>query len=100
MRGDIATVIRLHDVLQLPAPASWQDSAIMLGSGAGIESGLRVDRIIDVVDVAHSSIQPPPATLGEPLRTLVLGVVHFQEQPVSLLDLERLLAGYAEGLAG
>ena len=100
VRGDIATVIRLHDVLQLPAPASGQDSAIMLGSGAGIESGLRVDRIIDVVDVAHSSIQPPPATLGEPLRTLVLGVVHFQDQPVSLLDLERLLAGYAEGLTG
>ena len=56
VRGDIATVIRLHDVLQLPAPASGQDSAIMLGSGAGIESGLRVDRIIDVVYVAHSSI--------------------------------------------
>mgnify|MGYP001153639856 CR=1 FL=1 len=98
VRGDIATVIRLHDVLQLPAPATGQDSAIMLGSGAGIDSGLRVDRIIDVVDVAHSSIQPPPATLGEPLRTLVLGVAHFQDRPVTVLDLDRLFADYASGL--
>ena len=68
VRGDIATVIRLHDVLQLPAPASGQDSAIMLGSGAGIESGLRVDRIVDVVDVPNSNLQPPPANVAEQLR--------------------------------
>ena len=34
--------------------------------------------------------------VGRPLRTLVLGVVHFQDQPVSLLDL--VFLGYAIAL--
>lgn len=98
VRGDIESVVRLHDILRLPPAAGAPGGAIMLGRGGGIQSGIRADRIIDVVDLAHSAIQPPPATLAEHLRPVVLGVAHFQDRPVTVLDLDRLFADYASGL--
>jgi purine-binding chemotaxis protein CheW len=97
VRGDIASVIRLHEMLHLPQ-GDTAGSSILLGAGGGISSGIRVDRIVDVVDVTQSSIQPPPATLPDHLRALVSGVLRFQEQPVAVLNLDALFADYARGL--
>jgi purine-binding chemotaxis protein CheW len=63
-----------------------------------MHSGIRVDRIIDVVDVGQGSIQTPPGTLAEPIRGYVLGVTRLREQPVTVLDLDALFADYARGL--
>lgn len=97
VRGNIASVIRLNTMLHL-ADGEASHSSILLGRGAGIDSGIRVDRIIDVVDVPQNSIQPPPATLPDHLRPLTLGALRFQEQPVTVLDLDALFADYARGL--
>lgn len=98
VRGDIESVIRLHEMLHLPDTAPARTSSILLGSGGGMSSGIRVDRVVDVLDVAQSSIQPPPATLPEHLRLLVLGVLQFDAQPVTVLNLDRMFADYARGL--
>lgn len=98
VRGDIESVIRLNEILRLPPAADVQGSAILLGRGGGIQSGIRVDRVIDVVDLAQSTIQPPLATVAEHLRPLVLGVVSFHDQPVAVLELDRLFTDYAAGL--
>ncbi|MDZ4202311.1 MAG: chemotaxis protein CheW [Gallionella sp.] len=97
VRGDIASVIRLNEMLHLP-DGNPANSSILLGRGGGINSGIRVDMIIDVVDVPQSTIQPPPATLSDHMRPLTLGVLRFQEQPVTVLDLNALFSGYAQGL--
>lgn len=99
VRGDIESVVRLHDLLGLegsgePAGAS----SILLGRTPAMSSGIRVDRVIDVVDLPQSSIQPPPTTLPERLREVVGGVLRFRGQPVAVLDLERIFADYARGL--
>lgn len=98
VRGDIESVIRPHDMLHLPDGKPERGSSILLGSSSSMSSGIRVDRVIDVVDMPQSSIQPPPATVPEHMRALVLGVLQFQDLPVAVLDLERLFADYARGL--
>ncbi len=99
VRGDIESVIRPHALLNLPTAGSpLTQSSILLGRGSTMSSGIRVDRVLDVVDVPHSSIRPPPATLPEHLRALVLGVLQFQKQQVVVLDLEKMFADYASGL--
>lgn len=99
VRGDIESVIRLNDLLNLPEEdRSRRGSSILLGHGGGMTSGIRVDRVIDVVDLPQSVIQPPLATLAEHLRILVLGALRFQGRPVALLDIDRLFADYARGL--
>ncbi|OQX15204.1 MAG: hypothetical protein BWK76_13525 [Desulfobulbaceae bacterium A2] len=98
VRGDIASVIRLHEMLHLRDSGNDTASSILLGEGGGMNSGIRVDRVVDVIDAAPSSIQPPPATLPEALRALVLGVLRIRDMTVTVLDLNKIFLDYARGL--
>lgn len=98
VRGDIESVIRLNDVLHLPESTQSAHSSILLGCTRQMTSGIRVDRVVDVVEVSLSQIQPPPSTLPEGLRTQVMGVLPFQNMPVAVLDLDNIFSTYARGL--
>jgi purine-binding chemotaxis protein CheW len=98
VRGDIESVVRLHELLRLPESSASRASSILLGRGGGMSSGIRVDAVVDVVDVPESSLLAPPSTLPEHLRSLVSSVMRFRERPVTVLDLERIFADYARGL--
>lgn len=97
VRGDIESVVRLHDLLRIEGAAA-PSSAILLGRSAAMSSGIRVDSVIDVVDVPQGDIHAPPASLPEHMRGFVTGVLRFQEHPVVVLDLDRIFADYARGL--
>ena len=90
VRGDIASVVRLGDLLGMTHAPSGRRSAILLARGTRVRSGLRVDRVVDVLDVVEESIQAPPDSLPEPLRGLATGVFEHEGQVVILLDLDRV----------
>lgn len=101
VRGDIATVIRLGGLLGIEHGPTGRATAILLGRGqdrAGepIQSGLRVDRVLDVLDLPETAIQPPPESLAEPLRGLATGIFLHGESSVILLDLDVILARVLE----
>ncbi len=98
VRGDIETVIRLNELLQIPLPENNTNSAILLGTSAAMNSGIRVDHVVDVVDIPQGFIQPPPVNLPDQLRPFVSGLLRFKEQPVSVLDLEQIFSHYVKGL--
>lgn len=97
VRGDIESVVRLHDLLRIEGAAA-PTSSILLGRSSAMSSGIRVDRVIDVVDVPQSAIQAPPSSLPEHMRDFVSGVLRLHEHPVAVLDLDRIFADYARGL--
>ena len=98
VRGDIESVIRLNELLQASLPEPGTTSAILLGSGSAMNSGIRVDRVVDVIDIPQSFIQPPPVNLPDQLRPFVSGLLRFKERPVSVLDLEQIFSQYVNGL--
>ncbi len=98
VRGDIESVIRLRAVLGLPDEEASGSSRILLGQSHTMHSGLRVDRVEEVIDVLEDSIQPPPHTIPEHLRAIVLGIVTFRSHLVHVLDLERIFEDYQTGL--
>ena len=98
VRGDIESVIRPHAMLHLSDSGVTPASPILLGVGAAMRSGIRVDRMVDVADVPQNSILSPPATLPEHMQVLVMGVLNFEAHLVTLLDLDKMLADYARGL--
>lgn len=98
VRGDIESVIRLNELLQVPLPEPGAPSAILLGSGTAMNSGIRIDRVVDLIDIPQSFIQPPPANLPDQMRPFVSGLLRFKERPVSVLDLEQLFSQYVKGL--
>ena len=98
VRGDIESVIRLRAVLGLPEVKVTGASRILLGKTDAMSSGIRVDRVEEVLDVLQSAIQPPPHTLPEHLRPIVPGIVMYREHVVHLLNLQRIFADYRAGL--
>lgn len=97
VRGRVCAVLRLGDLLDSPHAAASKSGAFLLGSAAGMESGLRVDRVEDVCDVIEAGILPPPEHLPERLRALVSGVVERDGTPVIVLDLARLFQAWRDG---
>ncbi len=97
VRGDIESVIRLRPILGLPDMPPAVSSRILLGQASAMRSGIRVDRVEDVVDIVESTVQPPPATTDQ-LRPAMLGIFTFDGHVVHLLDLERILEDYRAGL--
>lgn len=98
VRGDIESVIRLAELLGKPVADATATSSILRGIGGGMHSGIRVDRVVDVLDVVQSAIQTPPATLPEHMRHIVSGLMQHQGMPVAILDLNRIFEDYHRGL--
>lgn len=98
VRGDIDSVISLSELLGKPATEITGASSILRGHGGGMRSGIRVDRVIDVLDVVQSAIYPPHSSLPEHMRQLVTGFMRHQDQPVAILNLERIFENYRNGL--
>ncbi|MDQ5911742.1 MAG: purine-binding chemotaxis protein CheW [Pseudomonadota bacterium] len=98
VRGDIASVIRLGDLLGETHAATDRQTAILLGRGSAMSSGLRVDRVVEVLDVLEELIQPPPATLPENMQRWATGVFAWQGRSVLVLNLEPLFQDYRAGL--
>jgi purine-binding chemotaxis protein CheW len=100
VRGDIESVIRLHTLLDLVGSHEVKktpSASILLGQGAGMHSGLRVDQLIDVVDIPQSQIQATPETLPETLRPFVSGLLEFRGLAVAVLDLDKLFVAWQRG---
>lgn len=97
VRGEIESVIRLHELLGMAVADARSDTPILLGRGRTMRSGILVDRVIDVVDVLASNILPPPSTLSAHLKGLVTGAVELAGQTVTLLDMDQALSHYSAG---
>ena len=99
VRGDIESVIRLNDLLQVQMKSVGEPSEILLGRSSVMNSGIRVDRMVDVIDLPQSFIQTPPANLPDQMRPFVSGLFRFKERPVTVLDLEQIFMQYVKVLA-
>lgn len=98
VRGDIETVINLGEVLGPKKQAYAPTWAILLGATEDLQSGIRVDKVIDVLTLPRSAVQAPPGSLDPSLGAVVTGVLLYQGVPVSVLSLERIFELYAQRL--
>jgi purine-binding chemotaxis protein CheW len=62
-----------------------------------MHSGLRVERLLDVVDIALNQIQPAPDALPEYLQPYVTGLLEFNDLAVAVLDIDALFAAWQQG---
>ncbi len=99
VRGDIESVICLSELFGMSSVKNTASSTIILAQAEGMRSGLLVDKVVDVLDVVDSSIQPPPGTLPELMRRIVSGLIRHQDLSVAILNVNRIFDDYAHGLA-
>ena len=100
VRGDIESVIRLNRLLQ-PADevnkTNNSASTILLGKGKTMQSGLRVDQLLDVVDIPESQLKSPPQALPDYLQPFVTSLLSFNNLAVTVLDLDAVFAAWLAG---
>lgn len=98
LRGTIESVIRLHDLLQCGESSSSSNSFVLIAETASLRTGIRVEGLLDMIEVSESALQAPPTSLPASLQPYVRHLLTYQQHPIAVLNLERLLADYAQRL--
>jgi purine-binding chemotaxis protein CheW len=89
LRGQIVTALDLAARLGLGASAEMRMN-VVVRDGDELFS-LQVDEVGDVVEVAPSALEPPPATLDARWRSVARGVIRLDAGLLVVLDLGALL---------
>ncbi len=90
VRGDIESVVNLSALLGTSRSGTARSGSILIGNGAGIQSGIRIDRVLDVVAQPKSAVREAPAALSPALTRITVGLLVYRDVPVMILDLDRI----------
>jgi len=91
LRGRIVTVVDLARVLRLESAEGGGRMLVVL-DGEWRDVSLLVDRMDDVIGVEREGLEPPPETLEDGIRRLIVGAFERPEGIVLFLDLPKVLA--------
>ena len=98
VRGTLESVVRLRPLLGLGEGQASKGSRILVGQTSSMRSGIRVDRVEEVLDIPVSTLHAPPGAVSDRMKALLLGIVDFQDHPVHVLDLDRIFEDLLAGL--
>lgn len=97
VRGDIESVLRLGAMLGLQDAPAGRHTSILLAHTNAMRSGLRVEQVLDVMDVAEKVIEPPPAVVPEAIRQVATGTFRYRDRACTLLDADLLFQRFGGG---
>ncbi|HKM40044.1 MAG TPA: chemotaxis protein CheW [bacterium] len=87
LRGDIITVIELHQLLNIAERETTDDTRIIVVETEEQKMGVIVDEVIEVTVLSEEDIQPPPKVTSE-ISRLVEGLAKQDERILMLLNLD------------
>lgn len=90
VRGDIESVIDLNRFFQFAPEGGGGKARVVIAKGGGIQSGIRVSAIEDVLEIPRNSVRPALTTLGENIRPYVLGETLYRNRTVTMLDVGQI----------
>src|SRR6266404_241211 len=91
LRGKIVSVIDLRKRFGVKETESSRRNRILVVEFNGRLSGLIVDSASEVLKIAATDIEPPPAVLQEGGMSCVTGLGKYEGRLIMLLDLSKLL---------
>ena len=91
LRGDVATVIDLRQVLGVQAMETAVDTQTIIVRSQGESIGLIVDRVGDICAVEESSIVPPPPNVASVDGRFFVGVCQRKTEIILVLHLDEVL---------
>jgi len=92
-RGTILPVVDVARVLGLESPRPTRATCLIAASHSEIDMAQLVERVWDLVALPAGTIDPLPTALDPARARYLRGIVHYEDQPVALLDLDELIAG-------
>ena len=91
-RGMILPVVDLQLMLGLESMPPTRATRLVVVSHSEVDMALLAEQVLDLVALPADAIDPPPAALDCSRARFLRGIVHYEQQPVALLDLDELIA--------
>lgn len=98
LRGTVVPIVDLRSKFNMPSAEYDQFTVIIVVNVCGRVMGLVVDAVSDVLDISPDSIEGPP-NLGDADTSFIMGLAKADDQIVTLLNIEQLLADQRVNLA-
>ncbi len=97
-RGQILSVTTIHGLLGLTAGEPGTGSRIIVTKDLSLVSGILVDSVERIAEIAAEDIQPLPVTIGDEKARLLAGQVYVDNRVVFILDMEQLCGSESLGM--
>jgi purine-binding chemotaxis protein CheW len=95
-RGRVESIININSLIDAPSQEVSAKRTILIGRGKKMQSGILIDKLVDVLDVAESQIQPATDNLPASMQKIVVGIVPVGHEYFALLDLDSVFERYLE----
>jgi purine-binding chemotaxis protein CheW len=93
LRGKVIPILDARLKFGMPAVEATNETCIIVVHIRGVEVGVIVDRVSEVVDIPDGEIEPPPS-FGTGFNTeYILGIGKSQDRVKILLNIDRMLLG-------
>lgn len=93
LRGTVLSVIDLRTRFGLPRVEPTRDTRIVVVENGGINIGLIVDAVTEVIHVPQSAIEPPSVFVVGVDAMFITGIAKLEDRLLTLVDLEKMFAG-------
>jgi purine-binding chemotaxis protein CheW len=91
LRGKVIPIFDARLKFGMPAVEGTNETCIIVVHIRGVEVGVMVDRVSEVVDIPEGDIEPPPS-FGAGFNTeYILGIGKTQDRVKILLNIDRML---------
>ena len=92
LRGKIIPIVDLRRKFGMESKAQTSETCIIVVHVQGVEVGIVVDRVSEVLNIAAGDIEPPPS-FGKDVNTdYILGIGKSQSKVKILLNIDRVLS--------
>lgn len=92
LRGKVIPIIDLRLKFGMPAAEQTEETCIIVVQARGIEMGIVVDRVSEVLDIAADAIDEAPSFGAEVDTEYLLGIAKAEGQVRLLLDIDEVLS--------
>ncbi len=90
LRGNIAPVVDVREILQLPVKERTRDSRIMILNIKTTRVGILVDAINEVTHIEKHVLQPESVQVGLSDGRFIRNIIQYSDGFLILLDLDQL----------
>jgi purine-binding chemotaxis protein CheW len=91
LRGEILTIVSLHELLGLPAYTREEISNAVVVVVDSTIFGIAIDAVFDVMHLQSEELSPIPTALQGHDDEFIRGTASYRKQMISVLDLEAII---------
>ena len=92
LRGKVIPVIDLRSKFQMETVEQTEETCIIVVDVDGVEMGIIVDKVSEVLDIAAEEIEDAPAFGANVNTDFILGMGKVRERVTILLDISKVLS--------